>query len=734
MKRKKYAVIPLIFLIILLLLLCNRDLFHFEFSFLGQKQFDPAVEGKGTYILSDPFVLKPGVYSLIFSGSVPGRGSSVILVRGEDEVYTGYDLEEGSEEQSLAFTVAGSAENLRIGVDYDPASSSVYVKKISVVSDHVLYKSSLLRHGTISLFILLCGLLLLVRIMAPERFSRLFPVFGVKQNEADFFLLILLSLVLSYPLLLPDSYGLAEDMFFHVSRIEGIAKGIQAGYFPVRNELFWLKNYGYGTGYFYPDLFLYIPAALRLLGFSVLTCYKIFTVLCTFLSLVSFYVAAGIIGKSRMAGLAAAVIFGFSAYRCFAVFYRGAAGEVQAFIFFPLIVLGIYYLFNGKPERWWVFSLGFWGLLSCHLISLVLAGCLTAVYFLLKIRTILRDRKIFSGILKAFLLAVFLGAGFWLPMLQQMRGNSLNMNILVSGKSGGLQANNVNPVKNLLIFFHDWSYDKHYFRSVYPGWILLAVPFLRIFLYFRKVRISKAADFMLAAGILLMICSTDLFPWKYLIWFLNRIQFTWRLLSPATVLLSVCGGIYAAEIGRPPFRWACLAVLTAACAACAFPICQDTILNRTYPEDRFIMQDNRVAGMEYMPIGLRAEFIDKNRDTVASLPEDVEILSHKRRGLTFSFSFAYSGDEPSLTFVVPLIRYYGYRGTFTPENGDPMPIDVGRSENGLVSVRVPAVNSGSILVSFHKTGFEIVGEILSLLTLFAGFFCIFRKRRAVRIS
>ncbi len=729
--KKTVRIILILCLFLVAVIYANRDLMHFEYSFLGKRNFDPELDAKRNYLLSETFALKPGTYELRFFGTVEGTGSSVYLARDENNIFTGFDLEDGKEKQKADFTVSGHIENLRIGVSYDPETSAVNVQKISVTSDRVLYKSSLLRHGTISLFILICGTLLLLRIVKPELIYKLIPAFHIHENEIDFYLLTLISLIISIPLLLPDSYGLAEDMFFHLSRIEGITKGIQAGYFPVRNELFWLKNYGYGTGYFYPDLFLYFPVLLRLLGFSLLTSYKIFIIVCTFFSLLSFYLTAKIISKNRFAGLAAAILFGFCTYRCIAVFYRGAAGEVQAFIFMPIIVLGLYYLFSGEPERWWVFALGFWGLLSCHMISLVLAAIITAVFLLLKVPVIFRNRQILSGLIKSVLVTVLLGAGFLLPMLEQMNGNGLVMNLLVSTKRGGVTLNNITPLRNLLIFFHDWQYDSNYIRSVYPGWMLLAVPLLRIGLLLRKKSSPKAADAMLVFGIILMLCSTDLLPWHYLAWLLNRIQFSWRLLAPVSVLLPICGGIYFAELTSKNTAWFFSGSLTFVCIVCAFPIYKDTILNRTVPEDEFIMQDNRVAGMEYMPIGLSAEFIDKNRDTVAAIPEDVEIISHKRSGLSFTFSFAYSGDEETLTFNIPLIRYYGFRGSFTDSDGNTVPISVGKSSNGLAQVQIPSAEGGTVNVAYHKTAYEWAGEIITLLTISGITAILLRKKFSV---
>ena len=111
------------------------------------------------------------------------------------------------------------------------------------------------------------------------------------------------------------------------------------------------------------------------------------------------------------------------------------------------------------------------------------------------------------------------------------------------------------------------------------------------------------------------------------------------------------------------------------------------------------MQDNRVAGMEYLPSGLRPEFIDKNRDTVGTEPANI------------------------------VIRYHGYKGTYTSPEGETSRIPVKRSENGLVLIQLPNSSSGTIHVAYQKTAFEKAGEVISLLTLFSIIFFIIQKQK-----
>ena len=137
--KKTVKIVLILCLILVALFFADRDLMHFEYSFLGKRTFDPETDAKRSYLLSETFTLKPGTYDLCFYGSVQGKGSSVYLARDEGEIFTGFDLAEGEEEQRADFTVSGNSENLRIGVSYDPETSAVNVQTISVTSDRALY-------------------------------------------------------------------------------------------------------------------------------------------------------------------------------------------------------------------------------------------------------------------------------------------------------------------------------------------------------------------------------------------------------------------------------------------------------------------------------------------------------------------------------------------------------------------------------------------------------------------
>ena len=99
------------------------------------------------------------------------------------------------------------------------------------------------------LLLLICCVLI-IRLENPNLLFRLFPFLSNKENEKDLLLLIILTLVVSFPLLVPNKHLEGFDLYFHLNRLQGIAANLKAGLFPPRVELHWMDDVGYGVGFF----------------------------------------------------------------------------------------------------------------------------------------------------------------------------------------------------------------------------------------------------------------------------------------------------------------------------------------------------------------------------------------------------------------------------------------------------------------------------------------------------
>ena len=732
--RNKRVILILLTVIVLAaaLITVNRDLFKFTYDLRLERTFTPETDTHRDYLLTDPVPLKPGAYMLTPAVTVNGSGSSVILTGGDDKVLFAAELEDGSIDPSFAFEISGQARQVRFGISYDPATDSLDLRRVKITAEHILYRESLLRHAAISFLLILLAGWFILRTCFSSVLWKILPLFKKPENEAALVFLLVLTAAACYPLFDLKTYVRGEDMFFHLTRIKGLAESLRAGYFPVRDQLFWLRNYGYGTGFYYPDVFLYFPAIMLLLGFKIHTAYKVFLTACTFASILSIWFAALRITGKRTAAASAAIFMAFAAYRLSNLYYRGTVGETQAAVFLPLIVLGLYEIFYKDPKHWKWFAAGFLGLLSCHIISLTMAGVLTFIFLLTHIKKILSDRRIITVLLKSVLLVLAAGAFFWIPMIEQTLTNpGLRVNSLLAGDALLNKTNYAFPVQNLLSRFKRWNYA---FQAdcIYPGWSLLLVPLLRAALLKRRDKAVLTADFMLAFSVILVWMCTRAFPWTWQVFlpFVTRIQFAYRLLLPATVLLCLCGGIYTSALAgekRLP-----LMVLALFCFfSTAFPVLRESVTHRSVDKSLFVMQDNRVSGAEYLPAGMDNEFPYRNGDTVflSDGGNGAVITSHDRSRLTFRFTYELPEDSGEVRFSVPLIWYTGFRCVLTAADGTILHPEVRPDERGLVSIGNEGLSRGTVFVSYEKTAAQRISECVTLLTLICCFVYAFHRKK-----
>lgn len=741
MKPKKPLILLFFSLFLCTVFFVNRDLLQYDNVFVYRRSFSPETDTKRDYHLStEQFVLKPGNYQLQIEGSFSENGSGCYLIDSGEEKIFASDFPAGSTELQLHFSIEKTMQ-LRFGVAYDPASGELSVEKFRITSNHVFYKESLTRHALITLLAAVLFILLILRFVYPDIRKKWFPRLSRRENERMVLFLFLLTLLIAFPFYDSGTYVNGDDLHYHLSQISGMADSLKAGYFPVRIILGVLNNWGYGSGFYYPNLFLLIPAGLIIAGFHTMEAYEIFVILCSFFALLTMFLTIRRLSHSETAAYSGVILYAFAAYRLTDIYYRAALGEIQAFIFLPLIVLGLYEIFNDHPERWWIFAFAFTGLLSCHMISLTIAGIFTGIWALLHFRRIFSDKRIFFALLKSVVLTLLLNAYFLFPMLEQNAANDLKIKAIMLDPLHSSYGQ-YTPWKSLFRFFYDWNYDEiveHIYpewwnygisvRYVYPGWSLLLIPIVRLlFLRKEKSPVLKLADQLTVYGFVTMITCTDIFPWQLFLKMLFRIQFAWRIMMLTTVLLCISCGIYSAFLVKKllPGKKLILQLIPifVLSISVGLPILLETQHHRLIDMDeyRYVERSSFLHGTEYLPNGFDRKLAEKIGDRVLCDDPGFVIGSAERRGLTFTFDFSLPEGSENAEMTVPLTYYTGYHAYLTDVSGNRMKIPVSRDDHGFVSVTNGGISSGIISVRFEKTAAQFTGDLISLVT---ALYCLF---------
>ena len=192
MRKRKIINSSIIFAILLLLAgslyLVNRDLFQFTYDTLLEREFTPETDVKRDYLLLGPITLKPGSYTLSLELSSEGYGSGIMLVDGDEDNFYSADLPYEETAPSFDFEISGSTKQIRFGVRYDPETTSyLRLERVRFTADHILYKESILRHGTLSLLLILIALWAVLRICYPNLLWKLFPAFRQRNKNCPHF-------------------------------------------------------------------------------------------------------------------------------------------------------------------------------------------------------------------------------------------------------------------------------------------------------------------------------------------------------------------------------------------------------------------------------------------------------------------------------------------------------------------------------------------------------------------
>lgn len=553
----------------------------------------------------------------------------------------------------------------------------------------------------------------------------------LKVNPSKLFIFIFLSAVFLISIFPIVEDGLIyqfdyQDLDYHLLRIEGLKNELLKGNFPPYIHSTFLGGYGYGTGFFYPEVFLYIPALLRAAGLSISISYKVFIFFITFLNLISSYFSIKYITKSRYVSLCFTTLFLLCQYRLSNVFVRAAVGEYCAFIFLPIVVAGIYDFLNNNFEKAWILGLGFLGLFLTHTITFAVAFVFALIVLIFNWKYVLKNKALILKLLKCAGVVILLTSFYWGPMLEQCFSGKFAFHEPWVNTTGILPLS-VNKL-----------FDGNYYASI--GLPLLLLPIIRIFIIKRsknkltdkKSKLLKLSDKFLIIGLILLFMTTDLFPWDLLNDTLFKyIQFPWRLLSFASLFLAASVSIYFYLLLKGKQRSVALIAVFLITAFCAMNFLNPMLSSKKYTDfdnadkDYFNKPENTFAigGYEWLPLGTD---MNKLTNPNNALTETVGKIQVRKNGTTVVFKTA--GN--SAFYDIPLLYYKGYSAELTDENGNTYNLKVEKSPNNNV-VRVLNTDKikGEVIIKYTGTIFQKLSLCVSVLSLLTLLLVIIRKKK-----
>ena len=535
----------------------------------------------------------------------------------------------------------------------------------------------------------------------------------------------------------------AHDLHFHLIRIEGLKVALSEGQFPVRINNYALTGQGYADPIFYPYLFLYFPAVLRMLGLSIIDSYKIFEFVVIFAGVLISHYSFNAIIKDKRAALIGMFLYNVTPYHYACLYTRGAVGEYLAYAFIPLVVWGCALLLAEETDKEslkkgsLLLILGFSAIIQSHILSCEMTGIFLIVALIVFVKRFVR--------LKTFLAFVFsglitLGLNMWfiVPFV-----SSLGMDYVVfNGEPSTI------PHENALMLYQIFGARSNIFGYSHSrvGGIsgemgisiglasclcIIFVIIEAVNLYNKRAddskntRILRVSAFLAAMALWL---TSDLFPWKKIEGLpvfgsiFGMVQFPWRYLGIGGLCLSLmAAAFFATKNSWEKYRKYAVIVLIAA-VFLSISNMDSVITNSAVMECYDKTPTSTLGNEEY--------FLGETRPHTLYDGYQMANPDYRKDGDKYYYSVENSGEVPiEINTHMTYYPYYIVKDAATGEKFEPY-----SNEKGCLAFLVPEMYEGDFCVSVPESKKWLLGDFISLITAAVLIFAVINEFRRKKIE
>lgn len=539
-----------------------------------------------------------------------------------------------------------------------------------------------------------------------------------------------------------------QDLTFHLMRIEGLAEGLKQGQFPVKMQPVWLNDYGYPVSIMYGDLFLYVPAVLRIIGFSLQASYKIYLVMIQIITAINTYLCCKEIAEDRKLGVVGCFLYVFATNRMTNIYYRAAVGEYTALAFLPLVFLGLFYLL-GEKERtkaeqkkvFFLLVMGYTFMLESHMLSFNIAIVFSIIYCLFHFKKFLQN---FWFLVKTALITIGLNLGFLVPMADYMISH--DMKVKYASQIENMQEHGLFLSQLFQMFRFPVSLSGNVMNGVggdmaigigLAYMLMLALFVWELCCCFWRKKKGLANEGMIQTEpvrifvifLLCLVMSCYFFPWHaiskipVLGSILTPYQFAWRFIGIAT-FLGVILTMYALKalekLTDRTIKVAAIVVLGTLTLIGSQYLMDNKVSDSTartkVTSSASIYTAGAVANGEYLFVENSAMAIIDQQPVPAD-ETAVSITSYEKKNSRISMECENLTDEVQQVKV----SFLDYKGFVATDKTTGEKLDTTCDEQHILTVLLPAGYQGTVQVCFRQPWYWRVAEIVSLAVLIALF-------------
>ena len=619
-------------------------------------------------------------------------------------------LLKGANKASYRVNISESVANFEVVVRYN-GKGSIKIKNITICGDHA-------KLGRLLVYVLILFFALDLWFIFEEK---------IRKNKTVILSLIGIVILSSLPLFTAD-IGKGHDLYFHVMRIEALSDSLTHGVFPNRVSTLWFDGYGYPASIYYGDILLYIPALMRLIGFTVVTSYKIYILSINIGTAMFGYLCFKCMFKNRYSALMTTLVYSTATYRLVNVYIRSAVGEYTAMMFLPIIACGMYLIYTRdmtKEREYFksatVLALGMSGLIGCHILSTEM------VCFMLAITCIILFKKTFKlTTLRALGIAVMetilLTAYFIIPFADYCKNVSVSINEVVT-EIPYIQNKACSIAEYFAVFrdvFSQYSVHENTRLAATPGFILMLSIIAGgvVLIYQKKGKRSRELAVYVAMSVISLYTASDMFPWDKLAArtsfgrLLAQVQFPWRYVTMAILFSALVFGYLFGRFEEKDFgtktRYFQLGAI--ACVT-VISIAASMYFDGAYLDDIRFRHWVDVGDISTWSVGAgEYKLADYSDDVDGEIKfSDMKTVNMIERDGSRMEIYCESSDIQGMV-QVPIFNYKGY--VVTDDKGNTY--DIIDGVNNTISFKVPANFNGNITIDFKEPWYWRGSEIISL--------------------
>ena len=360
----------------------------------------------------------------------------------------------------------------------------------------------------------------------------------------------MITIFMTYPKIKTGNILVHSDWSFHGQRAEQIFLNLKRGNFLTFIATDAFQHTGVGNFLFYPNVFLYPWAVLRLF-FKPVTAFYCWYGLIMLMTFIIAYFSMKAFSKRRIAAMVFSLSYALGSYHL--SLSNAVFGEFIATSFLPLAFWAFYEVLFRDDSKWPWLGIGMSLIIYSHVLSVFITSEIMFAIFIMKLIFDKVSKKRFLSLSKAVGISVLLTLFITIPYLTDFIGKNVTsaqpgiiivitlMNVLETSFNNSVSTSGIGLILILTAVFGSiWILKSH----------------------------SKTLAAIYVLGISLIIVSTGSFPWNVLSDTpLGMIQLTFRYLSYASMFLSVILGLsvndlYKSETFDTTFKRGMVPVLT----------------------------------------------------------------------------------------------------------------------------------------------------------------------------